>query len=362
MSTPDYISDPGRMVNDAIIGLTRHTAGAVAPRIMKGLAIASEPFFRVNMGQRYLDSGARTTGLVLWLAAAVLSFFFGGLCTQWTANLLRQEWLWNFAAAYGQYVPLGIGLGFGAIFLLLAASDQNTALLRHFDGGTPRHSMSRGEPRIKDKTTQEFVVVLMALFFLAFAMPVGFLFCVSRVFCGLSEAKQQEAIFTRYLDAIDAQIEAEQLESALLGNSPPENTYLYKPLPEKFQGDLRTNIAAAAVGRPVKIVAQGPRRAPTPAPQAMVQPPPPMPQPSVTAVPQPVSIRPAQAARFPLPRTAQSAQPAATTPPASTQNAQPNTALSAISQKLSASVEDLAERVGKNIATLQESLNKQKKG
>ena len=51
----------------------------------------------------------------------------------------------------------------------------------------------------------------------------------------------------------------EYLESAILGKCPTEITQLTKPLPAHMNADLRSNIAAAAVGKSVKIVAKGPR-------------------------------------------------------------------------------------------------------
>jgi len=73
--------------------------------------------------------------------------------------------------------------------------------------------------------------------------------------------QQQAALHDRYLDALDARIEGEFLQNALLGKCPPEITYLYKPLPATLKPELREDIAAAAVGKPVKIVAQPPKPA-----------------------------------------------------------------------------------------------------
>ena len=94
---------------------------------------------------------------------------------------------------------------------------------------------------------------------LILAPPVGVLFIVSQFFCAALVSKQQEALMSRYLDALDQKIEGECLQDALLGKCPPEVTYLYKPLPETLNPELRANIAAAACGKPVKIVAQAPK-------------------------------------------------------------------------------------------------------
>lgn len=75
-------------------------------------------------------------------------------------------------------------------------------------------------------------------------------------------AQQQTAIYERYLDTMDAKIEGEHMEDALLGKFPTEITQLYKPLPSGLKPELRENIAAAAVGKPVKLVAEPPSSAP----------------------------------------------------------------------------------------------------
>ena len=94
-----------------------------------------------------------------------------------------------------------------------------------------------------------------------FDMPAGILFAVSCAVSAKLASEQEAAIYARYLDALDQKIEQEYLESAILGKSPTEITQLTKPLPAHMNADLRNNIAAAAVGRSVKIVAKGPKAA-----------------------------------------------------------------------------------------------------
>lgn len=49
------------------------------------------------------------------------------------------------------------------------------------------------------------------------------------------------------------------MQDALLGKVPAEMTYLYQPLSEKMDSGLREDIAAAFVGKAVKMVAQPPK-------------------------------------------------------------------------------------------------------
>ena len=73
-------------------------------------------------------------------------------------------------------------------------------------------------------------------------------------------SEQQAAIYSRYLDALDARIEQEYLENAILGKCPTEITQLHKPLSTAMNEDLRRNIAAAAVGKPVVLIEKAAKR------------------------------------------------------------------------------------------------------
>jgi hypothetical protein len=231
--------DPVQDIENAVDNFTRRGIGAIAPKVLQIMATASEPFFRVNMGQRYMDSGAVGGGIFLWFFTSVACGGMGAIY----ANRL---------------VSASIGIIVTVFFVVLAMQDRKNAMQRHLDG-RPRHSMSRGEPRNKEKQQQVFIEVAAAIGLLMFSTPVGAVFVLSRCMSSISEAKQQEAIYSRYLDAIDSKIEAEQLETALLGDSPSENTYLYKPLSKTLPADMRKNIAAAAARGSVRVVAKQPK-------------------------------------------------------------------------------------------------------
>ena len=226
----------GNEAERALKNFNKRAMGALAPHFQKGLATATEPFFRCNLGQRYFTSGSLATGVALWLAATALSSL-GGLL--------------------GAKIAVAVGLVVTGAFAWLGARERNTALQRQF-AGAPRHSLSRGQPRLKDSGEEIIARLLGGAALLILAPPVGVLFVISQLFCAFLVAKQQEALMSRYLDALDQKIEGECLQDALLGKCPPEVTYLYKPLPETLNPELRQNIAAAACGKPVKIVAQAP--------------------------------------------------------------------------------------------------------
>lgn len=245
-SNADNRYSPGRLFDDALYNFNKKGLGILAPKLLKAFATASEPFVRVNMGQRYLDSGAITGGVALWFLAAIVSGSVGAVY----ANRL-------VAATISGIVLL--------FFVGLAGQDRKSAIQRHFDG-SPRHSMSRGQPRSSDPANQFLLNFGLALALALFATPAAAVFIISRIMSALAEAKQQEAILSRYFDAIDAKIEAEQLETALLGQTPPENTFLYKSLPPVYPDGMRRDIASAAASSTLQVLTRGPKPPPA-APQ-----------------------------------------------------------------------------------------------
>ena len=130
---------------------------------------------------------------------------------------------------------------------------ENSKLMaRYRDESAAYHTQSRGVPRWDDFPMMPLLIIA-ALFL--FDLPAGILFLISMGMSAKIAAEQQAAIYSRViLDALDAKIEQEYLENAILGKCPAEITQLHKPLPQSLNADLRKNIAAAAVGKPVSIM------------------------------------------------------------------------------------------------------------
>jgi hypothetical protein len=122
--------------------------------------------------------------------------------------------------------------------------------------------MSRGTLRWGSDSKSVLIGIVTLLLF---NLPAAVMFIASFIMSAKITAEQEAAIYSRYLDALDEKIEQEYLENAILGKCPPEITYLTKPLPADMNPELRGNIAAA-VGKPVKIIARPPKAGPpTPA-------------------------------------------------------------------------------------------------
>lgn len=149
--------------------------------------------------------------------------------------------------------------GFLLVLFHVKFGIENLALIGKYRAeGKAYHTMSRGTPRWGKEGV--FVAFGMAVVLLLFNLPAGVLFVISCFMSSKIAAEQQATIYSRYLDALDQKIEQEYLENAILGTCPTEITYLTKPLDANLNDQMRTDIAAAAVGKPVSIIAQGPKR------------------------------------------------------------------------------------------------------
>jgi hypothetical protein len=253
------LDDIGNAIEKGVFNFSKRAVGAMAPKYLKGLAIASEPFFQKNMGQRYIDSTAFGCAFGLWLLASALCIPFGTSGGRILSEIFRLYALAN-AITHLRYLGCLLGLVAAFAFIHLVTKDMNSAMQRHFTG-QPRHSMTRGEPRFKDPAHNLGIKVLAGIGLLLFATPLGVLFVISRVENAKLMADQQAAIMSRYFDAIDSKIESEQLESALLGQSPVEHTYLHRALSNDLPDDMRKNIAAAAAST-ARVVSQPPKSVP----------------------------------------------------------------------------------------------------
>ena len=254
----DMMAQPEAVFDNALNSLTKKTAASVWGKFKRQLSTASQPFFRKDMGERYLSSGSLAGGAMLWglatfvaLMLPVLRSAASPLC--YLAGLYRLGMLF-------QHWTVTLLVGGVLVFFHIKFGRESIALMAKYRAdGTPYHTQSRGTPR----WGKEGIAVGTAITFvlLLFDMPAGILFAVSCAVSAKLAAEQEAAIYARYLDALDQKIEQEYLESALLGKCPTEITQLTKPLPAHMNSDLRNNIAAAAVGRSVKIVAKGPKSA-----------------------------------------------------------------------------------------------------
>jgi hypothetical protein len=252
----DPLAVPSNLMENALKPLTQKTLTTAWGKFKTQLSTASEPLLRKDMGERYLDSGKLVGGCLIWAVATLIALsmpFFR------SAAGIIFEVMGNAGAAHlFQSWFLTLTIGGALVFVNYRYGIESIALMAKYRAdGTPYHTMSRGIPRWGNETMK--VTLGIAAVLLIFNLPAGILFLASCAMSAKLASEQQAAIYARYLDALDAKIEQEYLEDAILGQCPTEITQLSKPLPPDMNSDLRTNIAAAAVGRPAKIVAKAPK-------------------------------------------------------------------------------------------------------
>jgi flagellar basal body-associated protein FliL len=263
----DYMQELGdkslKWTESAITAVTKKSAASFWAKFKRHLSTASEPLLRRDMGERYLSAEAHGGGASLWfiataVALAVPELRSGAAILFGMANWYRAEHL------FSHWLPtLVVGGAFSYFHIKFGL--QSRALMEQYRAaGTPYHTQSRGIPRWGDN--QRFAIIGIAAALLLFDFPAGILFIASIGMSAKLGREQQAAIRSRYLDALDQRIESEYLEDAILGKCPAEITQLHQPLPAHMNADLRNNIAAAAVGKPVTIMAKGPRSGDAPAP------------------------------------------------------------------------------------------------
>ena len=153
------------------------------------------------------------------------------------------------------------------------------------NAGKPFHSRSRGVERWGSMTP----LVILGISVILLVNPVTLVAWIAALaFASKLAGEQQAAIFSRYLDAVDQKIENEHLEAAILGEFPIEQTFLHKALSSNIPAELRKDMAAAAVGKPVKFMARAPQAKTQPGPStANVRPEPSSsnPEPGVSPLP-----------------------------------------------------------------------------
>jgi hypothetical protein len=254
----DMTLKPEALYDNALNSLTKKTAASVWGKFKRVLSTASQPFFRKDMGERYLSSGSLSGGAMLWGIATCIALALPGVRSA-AAYLCAFAGLYHLAYLVHHWL-LTLLAGGALVFFHIKFGRESIALMGKYRAdGTAYHTQSRGTPRWGKNGFAAGSAITFAL--LMFDMPAGILFAVSCAISAKLASEQEAAIYARYLDALDQKIEQEYLESAILGKSPTEITQLTKPLPAHMNADLRNNIAAAAVGRSVKIVAKGPKAA-----------------------------------------------------------------------------------------------------
>lgn len=217
--------------------------------LVKPLAMCTEPFFRKNFGQRYFTENTLCLSGFIWAFALFFERNFGGGEDSPAQRFLHRD---NLNLLAGWSSPQHVGLAVLIAYCVLAFK-QIAISKRRQKAGEIWYSLGRGESlfgredRFRDVLFAAFAVVV-----LWFLFPVlSVIFAASQATSYYLEAHQQASLYNRYLDAMDAKIEAEFLQRALDKGEPPVSTEgLYCPLPKSFQGQYRSRVARVVAGGP----------------------------------------------------------------------------------------------------------------
>jgi hypothetical protein len=252
----DLMAKPLAATENALTSLGKKMASSSWNKFKRFLSTASEPLLRKDMGERYISSENHSGGGTIWAFATILALYVPELRSA-GALLCEAIGLHGLAHLF-QFWLLTLAAGGLLVYFHMKFGWESQALMwKYRADGTAYHTQSRGIPRWGINQIPVSIGIVVALFL--FDLPAGILFVISIGLSAKLASEQQAAIYGRYLDALDQKIEQEYLEDAILGKCPTEITQLHKPLAPDLNSDLRNNIAAAAVGKSVKIVAKAPK-------------------------------------------------------------------------------------------------------
>jgi hypothetical protein len=254
----DMMAKPGAMFDNALSNFTKKTATTFFGKFKRQLSTASEPFFRKEMGERYFGGENLVGGAAIWFGVTCFVLMFPSFRST-TTPIFNLMGLYGIGQLFHHWMTVFL-VGGALVFFHVKFGMESLAAMRKYRAeGTAYHTQSRGIPRWGRNNIYAGIAIALVLF--VFIPPAGLLFVISCAASAKLASEQEAAIYSRYLDALDQKIEQEYLENAILGKCPTEITQLRKPLPLDMNSELRNNIAAAAVGKPVKIVAKAPNAA-----------------------------------------------------------------------------------------------------
>jgi hypothetical protein len=242
----------GEAFQNALNKFNLKASGAAFNVVKRVLGTVTEPFFRTGMGERYYSSDTHAYGVAFWivgtLVALIFPFFGSGA---W--HLLDLAQLHYLANLY-PYRTLAILTGIFMVYSQIKLGRHSLHYVATYRSqGKHYHTRSRGFPR---ETSQIFILVFYEVILVLFDLPVGVLFLIGFLMNMKLKAEQDAAIRSRYLDAMDKELENQYLEGAALGDCPTEMTYLNKPLSKDLNPEVRKGMAAALAGKPVIGVAR----------------------------------------------------------------------------------------------------------
>lgn len=233
-----------------ILDFNLKMAGLMATLLVRPLALATDVFFRRDFGERYFTPNSALVSTLLWGLAANMGWLYdsgSNVVAGWVYGAGFQKlghWIYHHNYTHR------IGTGILVIQGILCVWNYMKIRAR-VASGNPWYSMSRGgsvfgtENQFRDIALAVVITVILGVF----AENIAVLFIVSRIISYQIEARQQALFYNQYLDAVDAKIQAENLQRALDKGEPPSFTGgLFCPLPNAIKGEHRKRVARVVAG------------------------------------------------------------------------------------------------------------------
>ena len=189
---------------------------------------ATDPFFRKNMGERYLSLPRILFSFWVWGGIVFASYAYAKDKSNGT------PWLTLITGI----IIVTAYIGFAGV--------QYCRIIRKRQSGAYWHSKSRGESIFGyESAGRDIVIELVATVMLFVASPLyAVFFFISRGLGYISDAAARKMLYNKYLDIQDAKIEAQFMEVALReGLAPGLTAGFCARLPLGVKGEHRANVA-----------------------------------------------------------------------------------------------------------------------
>ena len=227
---------------DGFIKGATQIGALIAFFIFSAAATATDPFFRKNMGERYFTSPRAVVSLIGWL----VMFFVAK-----TSNNIGMDLYGNITPP--NHLVKAVGIVILLAYGVMAGYNLYTTYQRRRTG-LYWHSKSRGESVFgyESKIRDLLVEVLVFVGLMYVSKIYGAFFLLSRLMGYAAEAAGNAAFYNRYLDIMDAKIEAENMEAALRDGLVPSKVGGFdRRLPAGYTTEQRANIARVVTGGPI---------------------------------------------------------------------------------------------------------------
>ena len=219
----------------AIVDAAKQIGKAILFFVMSALSVATDPFFRKNMGERYFNPFKALVGLAGWMVAG------------WSASV-------SYDVLQGKRVyhqpDLTLSISVCCCYLVLSVAEIWRIRTRS-KRGEIWHSQSKGESIFGIESFRRDILINITLCVAMwnFSKVLMGYFAVSRLLGYAADAATRASLYNKYLDILDAKIESRFMSEALDGGFPPGRTAgFYRPLPTRFNRQQKANIARVLAG------------------------------------------------------------------------------------------------------------------